>query len=259
MDAAAGPGDDVPVSDDLPDAELRAMWRFDAPAASEAVLRAAADGSSTAPARQAELLTQVARALGLQGRGPEAHHVLDGIEAMTPAVSVRVLLERGRLHRDAGEFSLPAAVSCFEAAAEAARLAGLESLEVDALHMLALADQDRAAMWTERALAVVGASGDPETRRWAVPLENNYGWDLMDRGRPQEALGRFEAAHAAALEVGSPEQEQIGRWAVARCLRELGRYDEALEIQRALADERPEDPYVAEELATLEGIVGRGA
>lgn len=259
MDARPGSGDDVPVSDDLPETELRAMWRFDAPAASEAVLRAAADGSSTAPARQAELLTQVARALGLQNRSAEANHVLDGIEPLTPAVSVRVLLERGRLHRDAGEFALPAAVSCFEAAAEAARQAGLESLEVDALHMLALADQDRAGMWTDRALGVVRATHDPETRRWAVALENNYGWDLMDRGRPQEALTRFEAAHAAALEVGSPEQEQIGRWAVARCLRELGRHAEALEIQRELADERPEDPYVAEELATLERLVGRDA
>lgn len=259
MDARTGPGDDVPVSHDLPESELRAMWRFDAPAASEAVLRAAADGSSTAPARQAELLTQVARALGLQGRSADAHRVLDGVEPLTAAVSVRVLLERGRLHRDAGELGLPAAVSCFEAAAEAARQAGFDALEVDALHMLALADQDRVGMWTERGLAVVAASQDPETLRWVVALENNYAWDLMDRGRPEEALTRFEAAHAAALEIGSPEQEQIGRWAVARCLRELGRYTEALDIQRALADERPEDPYVAEELATLEGIVGRGA
>lgn len=233
------------------------LWDFDDPEASEQRFRAQAELAE--PDDRLVLMTQVARALGLQGRREDAHRVLDAIEALTPAVAVRVLLERGRLHRDAGEASMPAAVSCFEAAAEAARQAGLDTLEVDALHMLAISDEDRAVRWTERGLAVVAASADPETRRWAVALENNYGWDLMDRGRPVDALVRFQAAHAAALAIGSPEQEQIGRWAVARCLRELGRYVEALEIQRALADERPEDPYVAEELATLEGLVGRGA
>lgn len=242
------------MADGLSAAELRAMWRFDEPAGSEAVLRAAADGSSTSPVRQAELLTQVARAMGLQQRFDEAHRLLDALEPIAPVVAVRILLERGRLHRDAGDAS--AAISSFEAAAVYAEQAGLETLAVDALHMLALADEDRSALWTSRALAAVGASSDPETRRWAVALENNRGWNLMDRKRPTDALAHFEAARAAALDSGIPEQEQIARWAVARCLRELGRVPEALAMQRELARERPDDPYVLEELEVLEARVG---
>lgn len=243
------------MSSDLSGAELRAMWDFDHPERSESVLRAAADGSAAAPARQAELLTQVARAMGLQGRCDEAHHVLDALAPTTEPLAVRVLLERGRLHRSAGD--APPAVSCFEAAVVAAEHAGLDALQVDALHMLAITDDERTQAWTARGLAVAESSADPEARRWSVALHNNLGWTLMDLGRPADALVEFERAHAAALEVGSPEQEQIGRWAVARCLRELGRVPEALAIQRRLAEERPEDPYVFEEIEALERALGR--
>lgn len=243
------------MSDTLPPGELRALWDFDDPAGSEIVLRAAADGASTAPGRQAELLTQVARALGLQERFDEAHRMLDALEPSTPAVAVRVLLERGRLHRDAGD--LAAAVSSFEAAAAAAQLAGLPVLEADALHMLAIADQDRAQTWTTQALGLVHGSSDPEVQRWAVALENNHAWFLMERSRPLDALTHFRAAHDAAVAVGTPDQERIARWAVARCLRELGRVTEALEIQRGLAAEGHETPYVAEEIAILEDHIGR--
>jgi tetratricopeptide (TPR) repeat protein len=243
------------VDDGLHAAELRALWDFADPAGSEAVLRAAADGASTAPVRQAELLTQVARALGLQERFDEAHLLLDALAPLTPVVATRVLLERGRLFRSAGD--LPAAVSTFEAAMAAAGRAGLEGLQVDALHMLAVADQDRSAVWTKRGLDLVASSQDPEVERWSVALHNNHAWSLMELGRPADALAHFEAAHAAAVEVGTREQEQIARWAVARCLRELGRVTEALEIQRALAAELPDDPYVQAEIAALESAIGR--
>ncbi|MCV2396009.1 tetratricopeptide repeat protein [Actinotalea sp. M2MS4P-6] len=242
------------MNDVLGAAELRAMWHFDDPQESEAVLRAAADGAASLPGRQGELLTQVARALGLQKRFDEAHHVLDALEPITPAVAVRTMLERGRLQRDADE--VPAALSSFEAAAVAAEWGGLETLEVDALHMLAIADPDRADVWASRAMAIVDGSADPETRRWAIALENNRGWDLMDLGRYAEALERFEASHRAALELGGPEQEQVARWAIARCLRALGRPVEALAMQRVLAEQRPDDPYVHEEIEALEDAVG---
>lgn len=243
------------MTDTLPPDELRALWDFDDPVGSEAVLRAAADGSSTAPGRQAELLTQVARSLGLQERFDEAHLILDALDPSTPVVAVRVLLERGRLYRSAGD--LAAAVSSLEAAAAAAQRAGLPVLEADALHMLAIADDDRSPVWTSQALGLVRESSDPEVRRWAVALENNHAWFLMERGRALEALNHFRAAHDAALAVGTPDQERIARWAVARCLRELGRVTEALEIQRELAAEGYQSPYVAEEIAALEDIIGR--
>ena len=217
------------------------------------MLRAAADGASTAPVRQAELLTQVARALGLQERFDEAHLLLDALAPLTPVVATRVLLERGRLFRSAGD--LPAAVSTFEAAMAAAGRAGLEGLQVDALHMLVR--PGRSAVWTKRGLDLVASSQDPEVERWSVALHNNHAWSLMELGRPADALAHFEAAHAAAVEVGTRERAQLARWAVARCLRELGRVTEALEIQRALAAELPDDPYVQAEIAALESAIGR--
>ena len=48
-------------------------------------------------------------------------------------------------------------------------------LQVDALHMLAIADADHAAEWTARALAVLDGVTDPRTLRWRVSLHNNAG------------------------------------------------------------------------------------
>jgi hypothetical protein len=48
---------------------------------------------------------------------------------------------------------------------------------------------------------------------------------------------------------------QVARWSIARTLRAMGRVDEALAIQRALADEHrlagTADPYVDEEIEAL--------
>ncbi|MBN9174199.1 MAG: hypothetical protein J0I70_08605, partial [Microbacterium sp.] len=118
--------------------QLDELWDFGDAAASEARLRAAADAASGADAD--ELQTQVARALGLQGRFAAADAVLDALDPdASPTVRVRADLERGRLRNSAGEPD--AAVPLFERAAEAAASARLFFLEVDALHMLAIADR----------------------------------------------------------------------------------------------------------------------
>ena len=73
------------------------LWDFDDPAGSEQRFRAAADGS-TGEDRDV-LLTQVARALGLQERYDEGHAVLDALEATGspgPGPATLVALERGR-------------------------------------------------------------------------------------------------------------------------------------------------------------------
>jgi len=71
----------------------------------------------------------------------------------------------------------------------------------------------------------------------------------------------FREAEAAWLASGRQPQGRIARWSVARCLRSLGRYDEALGIQRALEREwaaaGQADGYVFEELAELLDATGR--
>lgn len=241
------------------------LWDFHDPEASAERFAAAAADESRPARHRAELATQHARALGLLGRFAEAHAVLDQVVARTgpdDVARVRVLLERGRLHRSAGTPRL--AMPVLREAVRAAEGAGLTVLAVDALHMLALIHPAGAESWTVRALNHVRASSDPEVRRWAVALHTNLGWGLHDEGRLEEAFAHFEDAHRAALDrlhapsavpdvpdADAVETEQVARWAIARCLRSLGRTSEALAMQRRLLVERPDDPFVREEVKAL--------
>jgi tetratricopeptide (TPR) repeat protein len=234
---------------------LDELWDFNDPVVSE---RRFLDAQEFEPdaARSAELLTQEARAVGLQGRYEEAWDLLESVEILSSVVEVRVLLEQGRVHNSSGR---PAdAVPLFEEAAKKATRERLDFLAIDALHMLAIADPESADARTREALELVDATDDRRTRRWGVSLHNNLGWALHNAERYDEALGEFEAAHAAALDVGTPEQEFVARWAIARCLRSLGRYQEALNLQERLAVEDSGDTYVTEEIAALHKALGDG-
>ncbi|UMG94977.1 tetratricopeptide repeat protein [Nocardioides sp. TF02-7] len=204
------------------------IWDFDDPAGSEhRFRRAAADRRG---AERAVLLTQAARAAGLQERYDNAHALLDEVAAADgaddPEVAVRLLLERGRLRRSAGD---PAAARpLFEEAAVAAARAGLEELHVDALHMVALAaaPEERRAL-TERALAVARAASDPRARDWDASLLNNLAMTWADAGDFAAALAGFEEALAARRRIGDPGATRVARWMVAWALRNLGRAEEA--------------------------------
>jgi tetratricopeptide (TPR) repeat protein len=203
----------------------------------------------------------VARALGLQGRFDEADALLDTIATdpagapAHPVVGVRRDLERGRLRNSAGD---PAAARpLFRSALRQAEESGLDFLAADAAHMLAIADPDGAERWTRRGLAVVQRSDDPRCARWAGSLHNNLGWSRHDAGDHAAALAEFQAALAAYRAGGTDEQVRVARWTVARCLRSLGRLDEALAIQTELAS-GPSDGYVDEEIGELLLALGRG-
>ncbi len=232
--------------------QLDQLWDFTDPSASEQRFRDAAREHGATPETRAELETQVARALGLQSRFDEADRLLARIIFDSPPVSTRVLLERGRIRNSSGHAK--DAVPYFTSAQVTANRAGLTFLELDALHMLAIADADNAAHWTDQALAVLDSTDDERTQRWAVSLHNNLGWYLHDAGRHDDALTQFSLAQGAAIRFGDEDQRFQSRWAFARCLRSLGRSDEALAIQRELAAERPDDTAVREELAVLTGI-----
>lgn len=203
----------------LAQTRLDELWDFSDPAASETRLRAAAAQEPDAASR-AELETQIARALGLQERYDEADAVLDAVSIEDAAVAARAALERGRVRNSSG--NPDAAVPYFLAAANAASASALTFLQVDALHMLAIADADQAEAWTDAALAALDGVADARTLRWRVALHNNAGWRLFDAGRLDDAVTAFEAARDAAARWGTPQQVQ---WA-----------DEALAEVRAAAD-----------------------
>lgn len=236
-------------------AELRDLWDFDDAPGSEARFRKVAEAAADDVTRQAAL-TQVARALGLQERFDEGHAVLDAVTSSDAEVAVRTELECGRLLRSAGDEV--AAGPHFETAANLAREADLQELHVDALHMraLILPREERLASTLE-ALAFARAATDPRARDWDASLLNNLGMIHADDGDFEQALGIFEDALAARERIGRAETTRVARWMVAWALRNLGRDDEALAMQRALKAELDQagesDTYVEEELRLLEG------
>jgi len=246
---AAGPGAQPQVDPQL----LDTLWDFDDPAASEQRFRAALGPPATA---EAELRTQLARAIGLQGRYDEATAELDAVDSdgadgglPNRIVGIRLALERGRVLNSSGD---PAAsIRLFAEALAAAESAGEDFLAVDAAHMLAIADRDRAEHWTNLALRMVAHSQDPRTQRWAGSLHNNAGWARLDAGDFATALAEFQAAQASYAVTGTVEQVRVAQWAVARALRSLARFEEALAIQHRLAEHGQPDGYVQEELAEL--------
>jgi tetratricopeptide (TPR) repeat protein len=235
-------------------ADPTTLWDFDDPAGSEQRFRTAAETAEGTD--RLVLMTQLARALGLQERYDEGHAVLDDLAVSDPEVAARVSLERGRLLRSAG--SPEQARPHFDAAVATAREAGLEALHVDARHMVALAaPPEEQQRLTEEALAVARASTEPAARDWDASLLNNLGMAHADAGNWPAALKTFEEALAARQRIGDAGRTRVARWMVGWALRNLGRTDEALAVQTALKAELEaageEDPYVDEELALLSG------
>jgi tetratricopeptide (TPR) repeat protein len=103
-----------------------------------------------------------------------------------------------------------------------------------------------------KALALTEKTADQRAKKWLVSLYNNIGWTFHDETKYADALAMFEKALAASEARGNPTQIRIARWTIARCLRSLGRFDEALARQTALRDAPnlggSNDGYVFEEI-----------
>ena len=230
------------------------LWDYNQPATTEARFRELLPQLANDPARYAELLPQIARAQGLQRQFDEAHATLDGVEAQLADLPVRVriryLLERGRVYRSSGK--VDAARPFFLEAWEVAQPAGEDNYAIDAAHMLAIieppAEQRR---WHQLAIDLTEQTADPEAKKWAGSLNNNLGWSYFEEGDYTAALACFTKALAAREAQGKAGPIHIARWSVAKTLRLLGRVDEALTIQEALAAAQglgEPDGYVYEEL-----------
>jgi tetratricopeptide (TPR) repeat protein len=231
------------------------LWDFHDPAASEQRFRAFMETSQD-PLFRSEILTQVARAQGLQNEFDEAQATLDEAEAMMPddasEVRIRLLLERGRVLNSAGK---PAESRPFFLDALAfAEQSKQDYYAIDAAHMLGIVDPPAEQIaWSERALEIARSSKDPRARNWLGPVYNNLGWSYHDAGQFDRALAHFERALDWYREHGDAEQVRVARWSVGRALRSLGRVDEALSLQETLLKDLDAagvtDGFVYEELA----------
>ena len=235
--------------------DFEQLWDYAQPAESEARFRAALETVEAGSENQLQLLTQLARTHSLRRDFDASHKLLDQVEPRlaqsTPKVRVRYALERGRAFNSAGDKAR--AKPLFVSAWEQASAAGLDFYAIDAAHMMAFvtppAEQHE---WNLRALALTEKTPDQRAKKWLVALYNNIGWTFHDEKKYADALAMFEKALAASEARGNATQIRIARWTLARCLRSLGRFDEAFGRQIALRDapnlDGANDGYVFEEI-----------
>jgi len=240
----------------LPDFD--SLWDFNAPDSTEAAFRAMLPGARSSGDREylAQLLTQIARAEGLQMKFDSAEKTLEEAETLLTddmrVARVRLLLERGRVLNSSKQREKAAPL--FERAWELARSADADGYAVDAAHMLGIVSPgDSAIEWNRKAVETAERSKDPKARKWIGSLYNNLGWTYHERKEYATALEHFQKALAARNEQGKKAEILIARWCVARALRSLGRLEEALAVQRSLLEEHraagTRDGYVEEEIA----------
>ncbi|MEK7325164.1 MAG: tetratricopeptide repeat protein [Chloroflexota bacterium] len=231
------------------------LWDYNDPEATERKLRGLLPSAAGDASYHAQLLTQIARAQGLQRKFDEAHRTLDEAQSLLTddlaQARIRYLLERGRVfnsskHREQAR-------PLFLEAWELATSAGEDSYAIDAAHMLGIVEQPEQALeWNLKALVLAETTPDERAQNWRGSLYNNIGWTYHDAGNYQKAFDLFERALRWREAQGRLPQIRIAKWCVARALRSLGRLEEALAAQQALLAEHEnaggKDGYVYEEL-----------
>jgi hypothetical protein len=246
--------------------DISTLWDFDRPELSEQHFRSALSHASVDDGLI--LQTQIARTYGMRSDFSQAQHILANIEPQIQRASVeaqvRYYLELGRTYSSATHSpeSQTAEVralarSAYRRASELAQNEKLDSLAIDALHMMTFVDTAPAEQveWNRKATALMQASSQPDAKKWAGSLHNNTGYALHLLGRYDDALLEFKLALAAHTQGGNPQAIRVAQWMIAWTLRALGQLNEALEMQLRLERECDEagepDPYVFEELELL--------
>ncbi len=243
-------------------------WNYNNPAETEQKFRAYLPQAQASGniGHHAELLTQIARTLGLQRKFMEAHAVLDDVENMLTdelgRAKVRYLLERGRAFNSDNQQTQ--AKPLFIKAWELGQTLGEDNLAVDAAHMVAIAEEDAQATldWNLKGMAYAEASADPQAKRWLGSLYNNIGWTYHDMLQDYpKALEIFEKALVWYSARDDDEMTRIAKWCVARTYRSLGRVTDALTIhqeQLAVYESLGEEPgYTYEELGECLAELGK--
>jgi tetratricopeptide (TPR) repeat protein len=221
----------MPAFDDL--------WNYNEPALTELKFRELlpeAEQSSDAE-YLAELLTQIARAEGLQQKFEDAHRTLNRVDGLLTShmktAPVRSALERGRVLNSSGQRQK--SVDYFKQALVLADASGLEFHAVDAAHMLGIVTPSSESLqWNEEAIRRSEGARDPRARRWLGSLYNNTGWTYFDMEQYGDALRMFEKDMELFSSEGKRTELGIARWSAAKVLRHLGRVAEALEVQKEL-------------------------
>ncbi len=165
--------------------EIDDLWDYNDAAASENRFRSRLARTEPGSAAYLELLTQIARAQGLQRNFAGANRTLFKVQSVLPPGAarprIRYLLERGRVFNSAGQ--KPEASARFVEAWQLARQTGEDFFAIDAAHMLAIsASPPEQADWNLRAIAAAEQSAQPHARNCLGSLYNSLGWTRHDQG-----------------------------------------------------------------------------
>ena len=243
------------------------LWNYNDPAGTEKKFRELLPQVKDTNDKSAylQLLTQIARTLGLQMKFDEAHKILDEVEPQlsdeTHLARVRYLLERGRTFRSSKQVdkSRDLFIKAYELAVEHKE----DFYAVDAAHMMGIIEPfDEAQRWNELAMKLAENSKEERAKNWLGPLYNNTAWNYHDNKDYDKALEIFEKNVIWHTKKESKQELVIAKWSVARTLRSLNKIKEAIRIQKDLIDEikeknLEEDGYVYEELGELYLLKGK--
>jgi len=203
-----------------------------------------------------QLLTQIARAKGLQRKFDEAHKILDDVEKLLTdnlvIAKMRYFLERGRAFNSSNcpDKARPYFVKAYELGKENNE----EFFIIDAIHMLGIVDKGEDSLkWNEIAIKIAEESQDKRAKSWLGSLYNNTGWSLLDMKEYERALDYFERNVKWHEGRNSKQELFIAKWCVARTYRSLNKIEDALTIQMDLLKEMEEknidqDGFVYEEI-----------
>jgi tetratricopeptide (TPR) repeat protein len=240
---------------------INKLWDFSDPKLSESRFRErlSQEEKENAPlVERMEILTQVARAEGLQQKFDEAHKTLDTVQATLASlgstlVDTRYHLERGRAFNSSG--NKEKAKEDFLKAIESGKKGGHDYYTIDGIHMMAIADEPTKQLeWTELGIKMAEASNEDRAKLWLGTFYNNSGWTYFGLKEYQKALDLFIKNEKFAESRNNVKDVQIAKWCQAKMYRFLKQLDTAISIQRTLEKaiqdkSMEEDGYVYEEIA----------
>jgi len=170
-----------------PDFDL--LWNHSDPAATEAEFQKIYDkfNETASSSYTAQLLSQLARTKGLQGKFQEGFSIIEQAESILLSddhlAKVRILLEKGSLFNSSGDPQ--GAKIYFLEAKDLAIAEEFDAYAIDAVHMLGIVETpEKQIEWNLLAIEMIEKTDDRKAKNWLGPLLNNTGWSLSRYYQP---------------------------------------------------------------------------
>ena len=220
---------------------IEELWNYSNPEDSEARFRTAMPNASNDD--KLILITQIARTFTLRRNFEQALSILASIKSIisnaSPEAQVRYFLELGRSYASPTHSEKDRTLendnisrAHYLQAFQIAKSACLDSLAIDALHMMPVVDTDPAIQlqWNEKAIDYMENSSQADSRLWEASLRNNVGYARHLMGDYDEALRQFELSLKAHKKAGNTRAIRIANWMIAWTYRAQNKFMPAIEI-----------------------------